>query len=574
MSSRAMSLALAVAVLLWGGGTPAWGQEQAALPGAECSVPPPDVEPPWSAQEKWVWREICEGRWANLNQRPHGLPMPSEDEMDLPPDRVLSERFLKTILLRTPFKDVIPETGVWIVGALFKERLNLSSARIEVELFLDDSRFEAPVSFARAEFKRTTGFNGSQFEQTLDLDSIHASKSLFLRNGSQFAEVDLRSARIDGNVGMTGARFKGRLNMNSIQVGEHLFMFNVKGHQAEFAAVDLVSARVGGQVSMIGARFTGHLDMDSIQVGEHLLMDNAVFAPAKPEDPEVSTIVDLRYAKIDGQVSMGEAKFTGGLEMEGIQVGKTVLMRGAHFEKGLYLFGARISGLLQFSDAGNDATWGEGASLDLRQARLQTIEISEGSLPEETPENPRPLKLEGLQYQRIVTYAGADKVNTWNADEHEKHWLEKSAFTAHSYKQLADALEREDRPDVAAEILYASKEQQRAQADGWRLINLTLQKILIGYGYRIYQALFWFGWFVALGALFHLRIKAKPEQGLADLAASLFFSFDWLTPIVRLDETHYKDPIPGWRRYYFAAHILMGFVLVSFILAGVSGLTK
>ena len=219
-------------------------------------------------------------------------------------------------------------------------------------------------------------------------------------------------------------------------------------------------------------------------------------------------------------------------------------------------------------------------AITVEQRRIQQAKafeitwLSEGSLPEITPNNPWPLKLEGLQYQRLVTYAGGREDNTLDADWYKEHWLEKSEFSSQTYKQMADALEREDKSDVAAEILYASKEKQRARAEGLRWFNLTLQKILIGYGYRIYQALFWFGWFVALGALVHLRVKAKPKQGLADLAESLFFSFDWLTPIVKLDETHYKDPFHGWQRYYFAVHILIGFVLVSFILAGVSGLTK
>ena len=136
---------------------------------------------------------------------------------------------------------------------------------------------------------------------------------------------------------------------------------------------------------------------------------------------------------------------------------------------------------------------------------------------------------------------------------------------------MADALERDDRPGVAAEILYASKEQQRDRAEGLRWFNLTLQWLLIGYGYRIYQAVFWLAGFVAAGAIVHRTSSVGRES---DPAESVFFSLDWLTPIVKLDEAHYQDPIPGWRRYYFGAHILMGYVLVSFILAGVSGLTE
>ena len=515
MSSRAMSLALAVAVLLLAGGAPAWSQEQAALPYEKCEVPLPDLEEPWTKQEEWVWTRVCEGEKADLNERKDGSRIDPEKKWELEDDRIISERFLKTILLRAPYREAIPENGVWIVGALFEEELDLSSARIDADLFIEASRFKAPVSFVGTEFKRHAGFIDSRFEKKLNLAAVHARKYLFLGEGAQFAEVNLNSANVDGNVVMRRARFTGPLHMDSIQVGGLLLM-----RDTEFVSVDLPNARIEGQVSTDGAKFTCALNMD------------------------------------------------------GTQVGGSLYMRGTHFENELILFGSEISGALQFSNGEREASWGEGASLDLRQARLQVIEISEGSLPKKNAENPRPLKLEGLQYQRLVTYAGADEVNTWNADEYRTHWLEKSEFSSQAYKQLADALEREDRSDVAAEILYASKEKQWARAEGLRWFNLTLQKYLIGYGYRLYQALFWFGWFVGLGALVHLRVKAKLKQGLADLAASLFFSFDWLIPVLKLDEVHYEEPIPGWRRYYFGAHILIGFVLVSFILAGVSGLTK
>ena len=89
MSSRATGLALAVAIFLLSGPMPARGEEvQPAYPGQPCAVKPkPELQ--WRAQEEWVWTEICNGRQANLNRRRGGIPMPSEDEMDLPTDRLM-----------------------------------------------------------------------------------------------------------------------------------------------------------------------------------------------------------------------------------------------------------------------------------------------------------------------------------------------------------------------------------------------------------------------------------------------------------------------------------------------------
>jgi hypothetical protein len=47
-----------------------------------------------------------------------------------------------------------------------------------------------------------------------------------------------------------------------------------------------------------------------------------------------------------------------------------------------------------------------------------------------------------------------------------------------------------------------------------------------------------------------------------------------LLPIVKLREYHYSVDLKGWARYYFYVHKLMGYVLASFLIAGIAGLTK
>ena len=52
------------------------------------------------------------------------------------------------------------------------------------------------------------------------------------------------------------------------------------------------------------------------------------------------------------------------------------------------------------------------------------------------------------------------------------------------------------------------------------------------------------------------------------------YSLDMLIPVVRLREYHHKVELHGWARYYFYVHILAGYVLASFLIAGLAGLTK
>ena len=54
----------------------------------------------------------------------------------------------------------------------------------------------------------------------------------------------------------------------------------------------------------------------------------------------------------------------------------------------------------------------------------------------------------------------------------------------------------------------------------------------------------------------------------------LVYSFDLLLPLIKLREQHYKIELAGWARYYFYLHKLMGYILASFLIASLSGLTK
>jgi hypothetical protein len=52
------------------------------------------------------------------------------------------------------------------------------------------------------------------------------------------------------------------------------------------------------------------------------------------------------------------------------------------------------------------------------------------------------------------------------------------------------------------------------------------------------------------------------------------YSFDMLLPLIKLRERHYSIDLAGWPRYYFYFHKSIGFVLASFLVAGLAGLTK
>ena len=100
---------------------------------------------------------------------------------------------------------------------------------------------------------------------------------------------------------------------------------------------------------------------------------------------------------------------------------------------------------------------------------------------------------------------------------------------------------------------------------------LLLTRLMIGYGYRIEVTLLWVVGFLATGSVILQRFKEVDRDGRR---LGLAYSLDMLLPIVHLREEHYRLELYGFPRYYFYFHKIVGYILASFLIGGLSGLTK
>ena len=70
-------------------------------------------------------------------------------------------------------------------------------------------------------------------------------------------------------------------------------------------------------------------------------------------------------------------------------------------------------------------------------------------------------------------------------------------------------------------------------------------------------------------------LRLKEERLDNGKKLGFWYSLDMLLPIVRLREKHYEADLSNeWVRYYFFGHKVVGYVLVFFVLAGMTGLTE
>ena len=402
---------------------------------------------------------------------------------------------------------------------------------------------------------------GAKVAGTLVMDSAEIGTSLLMRSDrtvsehrAEFNDVVLNSARIGGQLDLRSAKVAGALVMSSVVVRELLLMASdrsVSEHRAEFADVVLTGAKVGGQVALIGAKIAGTLNMDSADIGDSLLM------------------------RTDPRVSGHPAEFDGPVKLIFAKVGRNVDLRGAVLSS-LALTGTRIGGELTLASRSWSPQWREGGKLVLRNASADAIQDTD-----EEGAWPPALDLDGFTYRRLGGLgADAEAGVAKRGPGWFIRWLARDEpYTPQPSQQCAQVLREIGHPEIANAVLYAERERERKQA--WRsgsklrATGLLLLKAFVGYGYG--QRLLWhpLAWVVALvvAGTVVLHLTGLPTE-LADSGAAVAYSLDTLLPIVELEKSFADIVLHGFAKYYFYFQKLMGWVLASFLIAGLSGLTK
>jgi hypothetical protein len=290
----------------------------------------------WTPQEKWVWEQVSQGEIADFNKAEgYGGELEPKQPERWPESRILRPAFLEIILLREPHREALTRHGVMIVGAWFKEPLDLSDAILAHPLVLLDSIFDSDVNLDFLKTPCSIAVRGSKFNRRLSMVSLQVAGHLIC-DGADFAdEVSLMYAKVGGQLSMVGCKFNGKLDMVRLQVDGDLFMHDM----AEFAdEVVLRGAKIGGQLGMDGSKFSGGLDMNQLQVGGSLLMRNV---------PEFSEEVDMHDAKIGGNLEIDGSKFRGRLNMVDLEVTGSLFMRnGAEFASEIDIGSAKVGGQL------------------------------------------------------------------------------------------------------------------------------------------------------------------------------------------------------------------------------------
>ena len=515
--------------------------------------------------------------------------------------------------------------GIWIHAARITGSLDLSFATVPFPLALWRCRLmeNADLTSANIPFLHLSG----SWTRSITADAVNVAGAVFLGKGfTAEGEVRLLRAQIGSNLECDGSTFKNpggtALNADGTNVTGDVFLR--KGSTVE-GVVRLPGAKIGGNLECDGSTFKNPggkaLNADGMNVTGDVFLRNGFTAEGE---------VRLLGAEIGGSLycSGGTFKNPGGkaLNADRMNVTGSVFLRGGFAAEGeVRLPGAQIGGNLECRGGTFSALnahtaiikgnfiWGgvrnaEGTQLDMTNASAGAVADDEASWPKQGN-----LTLDGFTYTRIS--AGPSDANT------RMQWLARmDRFTLQPYRQLAKVL-RETGDDYGArEVLFEMERRRRAEQKRnwlWHLWSGVL-RWTIGYGQMPGRALVCLLGLMALGFAFSYlgyfsgamaptekeAYAAFEQQGYAPSHYppfhALVYSLEHSFPFVNLGQKEHwtpdpqgpdhfasslrevkfqgchgvRVPYPGALRWWFWIQVLVGWLLATLFVAGLTGIVR
>jgi len=303
-------------------------------------------------------------------------------------------------------------------------------------------------------------------------------------------------------------------------------------------------------LKLSGSRFDGLFDAARIQTADSIFMREASFRDIR-----------LIGARIGGSLHLRKGNFAGDFGLTSASIVDELQLNTPPGKK---------------SDAAayGQPRWSENSRLILRNARVGALNDTNNSWDRVK------LDLVGFTYDRLGGLR-ATKDSIMAARPKEwllANWLAKQegfdeTFIPHPFEQLAKVLRESGHPVNADYLLMAKLSHLRDSPSTSTLTkaSLWIQYVLIGCGYRTWLAILWFLAQAALGAW--VCGRSPPGRDMT-LSERFWYSVDIAVPVFNLDKKHGAIDLSQGCRTYFYFHQIAGFVLISFALAGLSGLTK
>ena len=304
--------------------------------------------------------------------------------------------------------------------------------------------------------------------------------------------------------------------------------------------VNFDTADIAGNCEANGAKFQNQeqeASFNAIKVGNSAFFRKAIF-----EGP-----VNFVTADIAGNFEADEAKFQNQekeADFHGMKVRGRAFFSNAVFE-----------GPVNFSDA--DFAW---------------LDLSSPFWPKVAAQ----FHMGGMSYKYICAVPGR------NEPESHKALLKlanQSTYTADVYSNLEEFFLRQGyRGDADRAFIAGKRRERKENLHGVSWVGSWLLDWLVGYGRRPWQAGIPCAVLVALGCVLFSPKKMEPQklEDASRVYSRFWYSLNLFLPVVDLQAGKVWKPKADqtFLRNYMRVHIMLGWILVSLVLAALTGLIK
>lgn len=434
------------------------------------------------------------------------------------PDRKISAEFLEALLLGESKDSTVNGAGIAILNA----------------------QIVGDLEIPNREVSRETILNGCQFGGKVDFSGTHFHYDLSLENAVFSSPVLAGQLKVDGDLNLNGVRARDDFDFASLRVGGSLFVDGAR-ISGENKPADFEYARVGEvayfrQVDLSGPLLLSGADFEALILGG---------APAPKELDLDGTVVDremrMQTIKLDILNAAG-LHVNGQTFLQDVEITRDVDLTNAHFQD------------LSFQDS---IIWPRQES-SLRMDGITFASISPGK-------------------EKIIPGSNSSGTQArwkWLLD----NWVDRSTFSPQVYQQLQTAFQNVGLTDLSNNAFERMKIRERTGGHLSPLGKLWnfLQWLLVGYGREPQRALAWSIAVVAFGC-FVFRSKymtvRKAEDGTMTYNA-FWYSLGLFLPLETLLASDVWVPKQDdrFRRNYARIHTILGWILIPFGLAAITGL--
>ena len=491
--------------------------------------------------------------------------------------------------------------------------LSIVSAVIEGDVNLAGLKADTDVSLARTTIGGNIAFDSATIGGKLEMSKasvsggftsepgFHCAGYLDLSGASFGALVYFQGGKVDGLVNLISLTCQQGLALGaSVYGSEENYRMEIGGdlHAGGTVMHDLAMFHVhvaGGtyapglnavcDLNIDRSHFVGEVKMLDVRIANTFTLEGVVFEGEWIAEGLHCNSLFLRRVKRAGTIKLMAAELTGDLQL-----------RESRLEGVIDLTSARIAGELHLQKASDEPApdWGEHAALILRNASCGALAGGIEAFRNEGGKFIR-LDLAGFSCGRLGGFGSADMPTLAAASPGRLVQLLKSRvsdgnwFQAQPYEAIARALENSGERAKANRLRMAARNHEMVSRGPSlsRKLGLFFSGIFIGHGYRSGYALAWFVAATLGSALFGLWATGASLSGPPDADAL----FGWIrytvwNGIPLIDGGIADDFLAGavtaagdnlrvsrsLIQLVFDAEKLFGFVILTYLAAGLSGL--